>query len=103
MPVMAKAHQHQFPATPFLRTISVTRFGVSLLKVVATIDSPASHHGTLRPETKNSDVFFPARLPKNRAGTKQISNDATIITQSINCRCMAWDLIKPQSSQRTQN
>ena len=26
--------------------MSVTRLGVSLLKVVATMDSPASHHGT---------------------------------------------------------
>ncbi len=41
---------------------------MSLLKVVATIDSPASHHGTARPEAKNSDVLCPARLPKNSAG-----------------------------------
>ena len=54
--------------------MSVTRFGVSLLNVVATIESPASHHGTARPETKNSDVFFPARRAKNRAGTKQIAS-----------------------------
>ena len=26
--------------------MSVTRFGVSLVNVVATIESPASHHGT---------------------------------------------------------
>ena len=58
----------QLPATPLRRTMSVTRFGVSLLNVVATIESPASHHGTERPDAKNSDVLLPARLPKNSAG-----------------------------------
>ena len=48
--------------------MSVTRLGVSLLKVVATIERPASHQGTERPDAKNSDVLLPARLPKNRAG-----------------------------------
>ena len=56
-PVSVNAHQTQLPATPFRRTMSVTRLGVSLLNVVATIDSPASHQGTARPETKNSDVL----------------------------------------------
>ena len=56
--------------------MSVTRLGVSLLKVVATIESPASHQGTERPETKNSEVLLPARLPKNRAGTKQMSRES---------------------------
>jgi hypothetical protein len=35
----------------------VTRFGVSVLKVVATIDTPTSHHGAARPEVKNSPVL----------------------------------------------
>ena len=48
-PVSAKAHQTQLPATPLRRTMSVTRLGVSLLKVVATMDRPASHQGTARP------------------------------------------------------
>jgi hypothetical protein len=65
---------------------------VSLLNVVATIDSPASHHGTERPETKNSEVFFPARLPKNNAGKKQITRVTKTITQSISCKCMAAKL-----------
>src|SRR5579872_5943317 len=68
--------------------MSVTRLGVSLLKVVATIDRPASHHGTERPEAKNSVVLFPARLPKNNAGTKQIASVARTMTQSISARCM---------------
>ena len=81
-PVSTNAHHCQLPATPYWRTCCVTQFGVSLLNVVATIDSPASHHGTDRPEAKNSDVLFPARLPKNSAGTKQISSVNTTMTQS---------------------
>ena len=87
-PVSTNAHQTQLPATPFCRTMSVTRLGVSLLKVVATMDSPASHHGTARPETKNSEVFLPARLPKNSAGTKQTSREARTMSQSMSCRCI---------------
>ena len=63
--------------------------GVSLLNVVATIDKPASHQGTDRPETKNSAVLFPARLPKKSAGTKQMSRVARTMTQSMSCRCIA--------------
>ena len=54
--------------------MSVTRFGVSLQKVVATIERPASHQGTERPDAKNSAVLLPDRLPKKRAGTKQIAS-----------------------------
>ena len=32
-----------------------------MLKVVATIDTPISHHGAARPEVKNSAVLDPAR------------------------------------------
>ena len=63
--------------------MSVTRFGVSLLKVVATIESPASHQGTDRPEAKNSVVFLPARFPKKSAGTKQMTSVTATITQSM--------------------
>jgi hypothetical protein len=83
MPVTRKDHQTQFPATPPCRTMSVTRFGVSLLKVVATIDSPASHHGTDRPEAKNSDVLLLDRRAKNRAGRKQTAIVAAMTAQSI--------------------
>lgn len=83
-----KAHHTQLPATPLRRTMSVTRFGVSLLNVVATIDRPASHHGTDRPEAKNSDVLVPARRPKNRAGAKQTARVAARISQSIVASCM---------------
>src|SRR3954463_891796 len=76
------AHHCQLPATPYCRTCCVTQFGVSLLNVVATMERPASHQGTARPEAKNSEVLFPARLPKNSAGTKQIRIVAATITQS---------------------
>ena len=56
--------------------------GVSLLNVVATLDSPA------RPETKNSVVLLPARLPKNSAGTKQTSRVARTMSQSMSCKCI---------------
>src|ERR1043165_9306662 len=69
--------------------MSVTRLGVSALKVVATIDRPASHHGTERPEAKNSDVLRPARSPKNSAGPKQIKREAATISQSSAVRCMS--------------
>ena len=82
------AHQTQLPATPVRRTMSVTRFGVSLLNVVATMDSPASHQGTARPETKNSDVLRLARRPRKSAGPKQIARVMAITSQSMVCRCM---------------
>src|SRR5207249_688119 len=52
--VTAKAHQSQFWLTPPVRTRSVTRFGVSVENVVATSDTPRSHHDSRRPERKNS-------------------------------------------------
>ena len=63
IPVSTKAHHCQLPATPNLRTCSVTQFGVSDEKVVATIESPASHHGTDWPEAKNSEVLSPDFFP----------------------------------------
>jgi hypothetical protein len=50
--------------------------------VVATIESPASHQGTDRPEAKYSVVFSLDRLAKNKAGRKQTKIEATMITQS---------------------
>ena len=49
---------------PSLRTMSVTRLGVSVLNVVATIETPISHHGADRPEAKNSVMFLLARRAK---------------------------------------
>ncbi len=100
-PVSTNAHHCQLPATPLRRTCSVTQFGVSLLNVVATIDSPASHHGTERPEAKNSEVLLPARLPKNSAGTKHTSSVAATMTQSSGARIMARHCI-PAFALRSQ-
>src|SRR6185295_13492364 len=87
-PVRTNAHHCQLPATPYWRTCCVTQLGVSLAKVVATIDSPASHHGTDRPEAKNSEVLFPERRPKNSAGAKQIRSVKATMSQSMSWRCI---------------
>ena len=57
---MTKAHQIQFWLTPPVRTRSVTRLGVSVENVVATMDVPSSHHGMDRPARKYSSVPRPA-------------------------------------------
>ena len=87
-PVSVNAHHCQFPATPCVRTKLATRFGVSLEKVVATIERPASHQGTERPDAKNSAVLLPERFPKKRAGTKQIRMEAAAMIQSSVWRCI---------------
>ena len=51
-PEKAPFHQSQLPATPYLATSPATTSGVSAAKVVATIEVPASHQGSERPETK---------------------------------------------------
>src|SRR5713226_7129427 len=82
MPVSRNDHHSQLLATPFSRTILVTRFGVSVLKVVATIDTPISHHGAERPEVKNSAVLLPALLASNTAGANEIAIEITTMIQS---------------------
>src|SRR5512145_1445828 len=82
MPVSRNAHHAQFAATPFSRTRFVTRFGVSVLNVVATIETPTSHHGAARPEVKNSAVLLPARRARRTAGMKETTIDARTIAQS---------------------
>ena len=82
MPVSKNAHQAQFPATPSFRTISVTRFGVSAEKVVATMETPKSHQGMLRPERKNSFAELPADLADARPITKEITKKAAMMPQS---------------------
>ena len=62
MPLATMFHQSQLPAMPLRATRPVTTSGVSAANVVATIDVPASHQGTFRPERKNSLVFEPALL-----------------------------------------
>src|SRR6185503_4693950 len=67
----------------------VTRFGVSVLKVVATIDTPMSHHGAARPEVKNSAVLRPARRASTTAGANEIAIETTTIVQSSVVGCIA--------------
>jgi hypothetical protein len=83
IPVSRNDHQSQFSDTPRSRTMLVTRFGVSVLKVVATIDTPTSHHGAARPEVKNSLVLELARLQKKSAGRNDTAMLALMTTQSI--------------------
>ena len=67
----------------------VTRFGVSVLKVVATIETPTSHHGAARPEVKNSAVLDPARRASTTAGMNETTIETTTISQSrdVSCTC----------------
>ena len=52
MPESTNAHQIQLPAIPPRAVMPVTSSGVSLANVVATMEMPASHHGTVRPPRK---------------------------------------------------
>jgi len=54
-------HQSQLPAMPCFTVRPVTASGVSAAKVVATMEVPASHHGSLRFERKYSSALLPAR------------------------------------------
>jgi hypothetical protein len=80
---MRKAHQTQFPETPLFRTISVTKLGVSVEKVVATIDTPNNHQGMFRPERKNSLLEDPALLETQIPIKREIEKKPMMIAQSI--------------------
>src|SRR5712691_752520 len=82
MPVKRNDHQSQLSETPFSRTMLVTRFGVSVEKVVATIETPISHQGADRPDVKNSAVLRPARLIRNTAGRNDTTIETTTMAQS---------------------
>src|SRR5215212_2541932 len=101
MPVSRYAHHTQLAAMPFSRTRLVTRFGTSVLNVVATIETPMSHQGAARPEVKNSAVLVPARRASQTAGRNDTTTERTTIDQSSDVSCMrktlrreecrAWD------------
>src|SRR5215470_9082384 len=61
IPDSSDAHHSQLPAIPCVYTRPVTASGVSAEKVVATIEVPASHQETSRPEAKYSSMFLPER------------------------------------------
>ena len=73
MPVSRNDHQSQLSATPLSRTMLVTRFGVSVLKVVATIEMPTSHHGAARPDVKNFRCCSRRPCAKKIAGRKEMT------------------------------
>jgi hypothetical protein len=73
IPVRQNAHQTQFWLTPPVRTRSVTRFGVSVEKVVATREMPRKYQGSERPERKNSWVPLLARRVTARPTTMVIT------------------------------
>jgi hypothetical protein len=55
---------------------------VSVLNVVATIDTPISHHGAARPDVKNSAVLVPARRAIQSAGMNDPTMEIATIAQS---------------------
>ena len=67
IPVSKNAHHPQLPDTPSLLTRSVTKLGVSVENVVATILIPKSHQGIFRPAKKkdllSSPAFLEAQIP----------------------------------------
>ena len=80
---MRKAHQTQLPETPLFLTISVTKLGVSVEKVVATMDTPNNHQGILRPERKNSLLEDPALLETQNPINSEIEKKVMMMAQSI--------------------
>jgi hypothetical protein len=83
IPVRRNAHHSQLPATPLFRTMSVTKFGVSVEKVVATIEMPSSHQGICLPARKNSALFEPARFEKIIPTARITMRKTMTIDQSI--------------------
>src|SRR5689334_23944550 len=91
MPLISMFHHSQFPATPCAETSPVTTSGVSAAKVVATIEAPASHHGTARPEMKYSLRLSPPRFVNAKPMPAESRKYAATMAQSIGVRFLvAW-------------
>ena len=73
IPVIKYDHHIQLPLTPSDLTMLVTKFGVSVEKVVATIDVPNNHQGSFRPDRKYSCIPAPARRAKYSPVAKAIT------------------------------
>ena len=82
MPVSRNAHHPQLPLTPCSRTSPVTKFGVSVEKVVATMLIPNNHHGILRPARKKLLAFLPASREAHKPMTSARAKYPTTIAQS---------------------
>ena len=87
-PVIKKAHHTQLPETPLDLTISVTKLGVSVEKVVATIESPKSHQGILLPERKYSLALLLEDFETYIPIPKEIAKNKKIIIQSSAVICI---------------
>ena len=61
---MRRFHQNQFCQIPGPRTNSVMAKGVSAANVVATMDVPTIHQGSVLPERKYSSVLDAALFEK---------------------------------------
>jgi hypothetical protein len=57
-----------------------------VLKVVATMDTPMSHHGAARPDVKNSAVLDPARRASTMAGMNEMTIETATMIQSSDVR-----------------
>src|SRR5262249_50756550 len=96
MPEMAPFHHSQFPATPYRATSPATTSGVSAEKVVATMDVPANHQGSARPETKYSVSEEPAR----RGETRPSPADTTKYARTISPSAKLSRLVPPRSGEK---
>src|SRR5689334_17766258 len=103
MPLISMFHHRQFPATPCADTRPVTTRGVSAANVVATIDPPASHHGTARPEMKYSLRLSPPRFVKAKPMPADNRKYAATMAQSIAVRFMVSWLRRNQRSGDDRN
>ena len=88
MPVSRKAHHVQLPTIPVERTMSLTRLGVSVEKVVATIEMPRSHQGMRCPPRKNELKSLPARFETEMPMISETVKKAAMMAQSIVASCI---------------
>src|SRR5215475_2074831 len=88
IPLISMFHHNQFPATPCDDTKPVTTSGVSAANVVATIDAPASHHGTARPEMKYSLRLSPPFFVNANPMPADRRKYAATMAQSIGLMCI---------------
>ena len=72
--------------------MSATRLGVSVEKVVATIETPSSHQGWRRPAKKNDEKSPPARLATRKPTNSEKARKHAIIAQSTAVSCMRYPI-----------
>ncbi|HJL79279.1 MAG TPA: hypothetical protein QF355_08265, partial [Candidatus Marinimicrobia bacterium] len=72
-PQRQNGHQAQFPETPFRRTRTVTKFGGTVEKGIATILKPNNPQGILRPAKEKELGSPPACLDAQIPTAKEIA------------------------------